>query len=117
LDEAYAGLGRMPTLMKAAAGVRSAGVRLCFIYQDVEQVTELYGNTWQSFVANSGATLFWSVNDLTAAKYLSTRCGQKTTAAPGQPMGMAEPLLRVEDVISAPKDDIIGLGVASENGK
>ena len=109
LDEAYAGLGRMPTLTKAAAGVRSAGARLCFIYQDVEQVSELYGNTWQSFVANSGVTLFWSVNDLTAAKYLSTRCGQKTTPLPGQPMGVAEPLLRVEDVISAPKDEIIGL--------
>jgi len=109
LDEAYAGLGRMPTLMKAAAGVRAAGVRLCFIYQDVEQISELYGNTWQSFVANSGVTLFWSVNDLTAAKYLSTRCGQKTTPVPGQPMGMPEPLLRVEDVISAPKDEIIGL--------
>jgi type IV secretion system protein VirD4 len=109
LDEAYAGLGRMPTLTKAAAGVRAAGVRLCFIYQDVAQVSELYGEAWQSFVANSGVTLFWSVNDLTAAKYLSTRCGQKTTPAPGQPMGMAEPLLRVEDVLSAPKDEIIGL--------
>jgi len=109
LDEAYAGLGRMPTLTKAAAGVRAAGVRLCFIYQDVAQVTELYGETWQTFVANSGVTLFWSVNDLTAAKYLSTRCGQKTTPAPGQPMGMPEPLLRVEAVLSAPKDEIIGL--------
>jgi type IV secretion system protein VirD4 len=109
LDEAYAGLGRMPTLTKAAAGVRSAGVRLCFIYQDIEQVNELYGNTWQSFIANSGVTLFWSVNDLTAAKYLSTRCGQKTTPIPGQPTGIAEPLLRVEDLISAPKDEIFGL--------
>jgi len=109
LDEAYAGLGRMPSLTKAAAGVRAAGVRLCFIYQDVKQVSELYGETWESFVANSGVTLFWSVNDLAAARYLSTRCGQKTTPAPGQPMGMAEPLLRVEDVISAPKDEIIGL--------
>ena len=109
LDEAYAGLGRMPTLTKAAAGVRSAGARLCFIYQDVGQVSELYGNNWQTFVANSGATLFWSVNDLPAAQFISTRCGQKTTPVPGNPIGMAEQLIRVEALSTLPADEIIGL--------
>jgi type IV secretion system protein VirD4 len=109
LDEAYAGLGRMPTLTKAAAGVRSAGARLCFIYQDVEQVNELYGNTWQTFISNSGVTLFWSVNDLKAAQFISTRCGQKTTPVPGNPVGMAEPLMRVEALSTLPADEVIAL--------
>jgi type IV secretion system protein VirD4 len=109
LDEAFAGLGRMPTLTKAAAGVRSAGARLCFIYQDVGQVNELYGNNWQTFVANSGATLFWSVNDLPAAQFISTRCGTKTTPVPGSPAGMAEQLIRVEALSTLPADEIIAL--------
>jgi len=109
LDEAYAGLGRMPTLTKAAAGVRSAGARLCFIYQDVEQINELYGNTWQTFISNSGVTLFWSVNDLKAAQFISTRCGQKTSPVPNNPVGMAEPLIRVEALSTLPADEVIAL--------
>lgn len=109
LDEAYAGLGRMPSLIKAAAAVRSAGARLCFIYQDIAQVNELYGEAWQSLIANSGATLFWSVNDQMAARFLSARCGQRTAPVPGSPVGMAEPLLRVEEAITLPADEVIAL--------
>lgn len=109
LDEAYAGLGRMESLFTAAAAVRSAGARLAFIYQDVEQVEKLYGKAWQSLVANSGVTLFWSVNDLSAAQFISARCGQRTAHVPGNPVGMAEPLQRIEDIFTLPGDEIIAL--------
>ena len=109
LDEAYAGLGRMDTLFKAAAAVRSAGARLAFVYQDVNQVNQLYGEAWQSLIANAGVTLFWGVNDLKAAQFISTRCGQKTTLVPGSPVGMAEPLIRAENVMGLPGNELIAL--------
>lgn len=109
LDEAFAGLGRMDFLFEAAGAVRGAGARLAFVYQDVEQTKSLYGESWQSLVANSGATLFWSVNDLTAADYISRRSGTRTALVPGQATGMAQPLLRVEEAMTLPRDEIVGL--------
>lgn len=109
LDEAFAGLGRMDFLFNAAAAVRGAGARLAFVYQDVAQVEKLYRDAWQSLIANSGATLFWSVNDLKAADFLSRRCGSRTVPVPNSPTGIAEPLLRVEQAMQLPRDEIVAL--------
>ena len=107
LDEAYAGLGRMEFLFSAAATVRGAGARLAFVYQDVLQIGKLYKDSWQSLIANSGTTLFFSINDPTTAQFVSGRCGTKTTAVPGNPVGMPEPLIRPENAMKMPKDEII----------
>ena len=109
LDEAFAGLGRMEFLFEAAGAVRGAGARLAFVYQDVEQAKKLYGESWQSLVANSGVTLFWCVNDLTAADYLARRSGSRTAPMPGNSAGIAEPLLRVEEAMTFPRDEVIAL--------
>ena len=109
LDEAYSGLGYMENLFAAAAAVRGAGGRLCFIYQDVQQVEKLYGKAWTSLIANSGVTLFWSVNDLEAARYISEFAGARTVALPSQPSGMSQNLLRTEQVFQLPSDEIIAL--------
>lgn len=109
LDEAFAGLGRMDFLFTAAAAVRGAGARLAFVYQDVPQVENLYKEAWQSLIANSGVTLFWSVNDLKAAEFLSKRCGTRTVPVPTSAIGIGEPLLRVEEAIKLPNDEIIAL--------
>ena len=109
LDEAYAGLGKLKSLSDAMVTIRSAGARLAFIYQDIAQVNELYGEAWQGQIANSGVTLFWSVNDNKAAGFISTRCGQKTSPVAGNPGGIGEPLIRVENVIGLPGDEIIAL--------
>lgn len=108
LDEAYAGLGKMEFLFTAAATVRGAGARLAFVYQDVLQIGKIYKDSWQSLIANSGATTFFSINDPTTAQFVSGRCGTKTTPVPGNPVGMPEPLLRPENAMKMPKDEIIG---------
>lgn len=109
LDEASSALGRMEFLFNAAAAVRGAGARLAFVYQDVAQVEKHYRDAWQSLIANSGVTLFWSVNDLKAADFISRRCGTRTAPVPGNPVGISEPLLRVEAAIQLPRDEIIAL--------
>jgi type IV secretory pathway TraG/TraD family ATPase VirD4 len=109
LDEAYKGLGKMESLFDAMAAVASAGGRLAFVYQDVLQIEKLYGRAWESFAAQSSATLFFAVNDMTAAEYISRRCGDKTTRLPGNPTGVGERLIRPEAVLNMPKDEILGL--------
>jgi len=78
LDEAYAGLGRMDLILSAAATIRDAGGRIALVYQDLAQLKSLYKDDWESFLANSGAALFWSVNDLEGMEYVSKRCGVGT---------------------------------------
>jgi type IV secretion system protein VirD4 len=78
LDEAYAGLGRMDLILSAAATIRDAGGRIALVYQDLAQLKSLYEKDWESFLANSGAALFWSVNDLEGMEYVSKRCGVTT---------------------------------------
>ena len=80
LDEAYAGLGRMDLILTAAATIRDAGGRIALVYQDLAQLKSLYKDDWESFLANSGAALFWSVNDLEGMEYVSKRCGVTTKA-------------------------------------
>jgi type IV secretion system protein VirD4 len=109
LDEAYAGLGQMESLFAAQAAVRSAGARLCFIYQDIQQVEKLYGTGWASLVSNSGVTLFWEVNDLKAAQYISQYAGSRTVIVPGQPLGVGQALVRVEEALQRPADEITAL--------
>jgi type IV secretion system protein VirD4 len=110
LDEAFAGLGQMESLFAAAAAVRGAGARLCFIYQDIHQVEKLYGLAWASLVANSGATLFWSVGaDYKTGEFVSHCTGMRTVPVPGQPAGMGQPLIRPEQVMQLPADEIVAL--------
>lgn len=109
LDEAFAGLGKMDTLMNASAAVRGSGGRLCFVYQDLSQLKSLYRDSWESLIANSGVTLFWAVNDLEAAQYLSRRGGNETVPIPGNPVGMGRPLVPVDDVLSRPLDEVLAI--------
>jgi type IV secretion system protein VirD4 len=109
LDEAFAGLGQMESLITTVSNVRSAGARLCFIYQDIQQVQKLYGKEWGSLLSNSGATLFWSVapTDIETAKLISDASGSRTVPVPGQPMGMGQPIIRPEQVSQLPADEIV----------
>ena len=108
-DEAAAGLGKMDVLLNATAASRSFGARLCFVYQNFTQVSDLYGAAYETFIANAGVKLFFSVDDMKAAEFIARRCGQKTTPVPGVPQGVAEPLIRVEQIFQLPPDEIIGL--------
>lgn len=109
LDEAGPGLGRMDSLVSAAAAVRGAGARLCFIFQDIPQLKGIYRENWGSLMANSGATLFWAVApiDVETAQLVSNATGQRTVPVPGQPTGMGQPLIRPEQVPQLPADEII----------
>ena len=70
----------MDLILSAAATIRDACGRIALVYLDLAQLKSLYKDDWESFLANSGAALFWSVNDLEGMEYVSKRCGVTTKA-------------------------------------
>lgn len=74
LDEFYS-LGRLDSLAKAAANIRSYGVRLWPIVQNLSQLVELYGNNWHGFWANAGQVQIFSANDKATEEHAAHQLG------------------------------------------
>jgi len=75
LDE-FASLGHMDMLEKAAGLMAGYGVKLWTIVQDLTQIKKLYRESWESFLANSGTSLFFANNDMTTLEWISRRMGE-----------------------------------------
>lgn len=77
LDEFYS-LGRLDSLAAAAANIRSYGVRLWPILQNLSQLQELYGQNWQGFWANAGQVQMFAANDKATEEIASAALGMAT---------------------------------------
>lgn len=75
LDE-FASLGHMDMLEKAAGLMAGYGVKLWTIVQDLTQIQKHYKESWETFVANAGASVFFANYDLTTLDWLSRRMGE-----------------------------------------
>jgi type IV secretion system protein VirD4 len=78
LDE-FATLQNLGAVSKAfgfAAGYR---LQLWPFLQDLPQLQAIYGDKWESFLANAGLVQFFAPSDMTTAEYLLKRGGQYTT--------------------------------------
>ena len=82
LDEFYS-LGPLQSLAKAAANIRSYGVRLWPIVQNLGQLAEHYPENWQGFLANSAFVQFFAVNDKTTMDYAASRLGKRVLMTRG----------------------------------
>ena len=107
LDEAFLGLARLEIISEAAAILRSEGGRIALVYQDMLQLKSLYPDEWESFLANAGASLFFAVNDMTGARYVSDRCGMETVPVSGSTTGQGRALRQASEIITMPKDEMI----------
>ena len=74
LDEGPS-LGKIEFLETAAAVLRSYGVRLLFIAQDLGQIRTLYDN-WQTFLSNAAAITFLSVADPETLNFIEQNLGK-----------------------------------------
>ena len=77
LDE-FASLGRLATVERAMGLMAGYGVQLWPILQDLSQLKSLYGESANTFMANSGVIQAFGVNDYETAKWLSLTMGQET---------------------------------------
>jgi type IV secretion system protein VirD4 len=77
LDE-MAQLGYMEPLIQAVSLMRGYGMNLWMIFQDLPQIRGIYGEKWQTFVANSRVQQFFGVTDNDTTEYVSKLLGQTT---------------------------------------
>jgi type IV secretion system protein VirD4 len=77
LDEYFAmARGGFSIIEDNMAMFRGYGIKLWTVFQDLSQAIRLYGETWESFVANAGVLHSFAPQDLVTADYLSKRTGQ-----------------------------------------
>lgn len=77
LDEMGA-LGRLDILLDAFGLLAGSGMQLHPIFQDFAQIQSLYGNRWQTFIANAAVVQAFGTRDLLTAEYISKLCGVGT---------------------------------------
>ncbi len=77
LDE-MAALGRLSMVEQAYSLMAGFGVQLWGIVQDLSQLHRIYGDSWQTFIGNSGVLQYFGSRDLMTAEYFSKLCGVTT---------------------------------------
>jgi type IV secretion system protein VirD4 len=70
-------LGKMERIKRAAGEAAKFGVKLFICAQDITQLKEHYGQSWETFIANSGLLIMFANNDLETQSYLSQRLGKE----------------------------------------
>lgn len=83
LDE-FAALGHMEIIETVWALVRGYGIQILPIFQDLNQLKNLYKERWQTFIAQAGAIMSLAPNDLTTARWISERAGDTTRVIQSQ---------------------------------
>ena len=77
LDEASS-LGNLQSLDDAVDKYRSYGVRLQFFYQSLGQLKKCFPDGQEQTLLSNVTTVFFGVNDLQTAEYVSNRLGEST---------------------------------------
>jgi len=77
--------------------MRQYGLKLCTCWQDISQAKRIYGDGFETFLANAGAVLTFAPQDATTAEHFSKLTGQtwrdmissgrQRSNSPGQPQG------------------------------
>lgn len=77
LDEMQ-NLGNLTMVSQAYSLMAGFGMQLWGIVQDFGVLKDIYGDRWESFVANSGVLQYFGSRDKTTADYFSHLCGVTT---------------------------------------
>ncbi|MEP2706160.1 MAG: type IV secretory system conjugative DNA transfer family protein [Roseibium sp.] len=77
LDE-MAALGRLTMIEQAYGLMAGYGMQLWGFVQDLSQLKRIYGEGWQSFIANAGVLQYFGSRDQMSAEYFSKLCGVTT---------------------------------------
>lgn len=75
LLEEFPVLGHMRTIETAAGQIAGFGVRIVTVLQDLTQLRRNYKESWETFIGNSGASIFFGVADSTTLEYVSKKLG------------------------------------------
>lgn len=78
LDE-FATLQNLGAVAKAFGFAAGYNVQMWPFLQDLPQLKTIYGDKWETFIANAGLVQFFAPADMTTAEYLERRGGKTTT--------------------------------------
>jgi len=112
-------LGYMERIKRAAGEAAKFGVKFFICAQDINQLKEIYGEAWESFVGNSGLTIMFANNDLATQTYLSKKLGQEyytstSTSSSSQSGSSTSSSQQLRDVA---RPDQVGRQSSRETGK
>jgi type IV secretion system protein VirD4 len=82
MDE-FAALGHLPIIETTWALVRGYGIQLVPVFQDLNQLRDLYEKRAETFIAQAGVLLAFGPNDLPTADWMSRRGGERTELVKG----------------------------------
>lgn len=71
-------LGYIEAIETSAPVMRSYGVRLLAIAQDLEKLQKAYPKGWRGFIGNADAVYWMGTNENETASYLAEKIGEKT---------------------------------------
>jgi type IV secretion system protein VirD4 len=91
LDE-FATLQNLAAVWKAFGFAAGFNLQCWAFLQDLPQLKAIYGEKWESFIANAGLLQFFTPADMTTAEYVQRRGGQRTGENRGHQLS---PWLRV----------------------
>lgn len=77
LDEMPA-LGRLSMVEQAFGLMAGYGMQIHGVCQDLSQMKRIYGDGWETFVANAGVLQYFGSKDSFTAEYFSKLCGETT---------------------------------------
>jgi type IV secretion system protein VirD4 len=128
LAEEFANLGYMPTIARAMAEYREAGLKVWLIVQTLKQLARIYGREGMDEISHLCETKqFFSVDDWETARVLSNALGQFTIHVQSESAGRSTapntfaptisqnqstqetgvPLMRPDDLMNLPRDETI----------
>ena len=97
LLEEFPVLGHMRSIEAAAGQIAGYGVKIWTVLQDLTQLQRHYGKSWETFMGNSGATVFFGNADNTTLEYVSKKLGtigfdrrKEASASPSQRLAGAK---------------------------
>jgi type IV secretion system protein VirD4 len=77
LDET-ASMGYLSEVPTALAAYRGFGISMHLVFQDHLQIQAVYGNIWESLIANCKVRQYFGITDNTTLDYISTAMGKTT---------------------------------------
>lgn len=75
LDE-FAGLQKMDRIESGIAEIAKYGVKLLLVLQSLPQLKSVYGDNWETFIANCGTKIFFGIEDNFTRDYVSRLIGE-----------------------------------------
>ncbi len=89
IDE-FAALGHLQIIETVWALVRGYGIQIMPVLQDLHQLKGLYTERWESFIGMAGVVAAFGAREMTTAKWMSERSGERTERLYGYNTGIGE---------------------------